>query len=162
MAYSVLDSCDPSKRRQFVAGTILLREGTRSGYIYVLERGSVEVLRGETVVAVVSEVGALFGEMSLLLDIPHTAEVRAKTDCALFAYDDAQAFLESDPQTALAIARVLAHRLNMATTYLVDLKKQYAGQNNHLGMVSDVLASLVNQQPILFDPGSDRQPDPRT
>lgn len=160
MTYSILQSCDPAKKKSVVAGGVLLHEGTRSGYIYVLAEGVVEVLRGETTVAVVSEAGALFGEMSLLLDIPHTATVRAKSDCVVYAYDDAAAFLRSDPQTAFAIARVLAQRLNMATTYLVDLKRQYAGHGNHLGMVSDVLASLVNQQPIKFEPGSDRQPDP--
>jgi hypothetical protein len=41
--------------------------------------------------------------------------------------------------------------------YLVDLKRQYAGHENHLAMVSDVLASLINQQRGEFLPGSERQ-----
>ena len=68
--------------------------------------------------------------------------------------------MRSDPQIAFVIARLLAQRLNSATTYLVDLKRQYAGQGNHLGMVSDVLASLIHQQETEFMPGSDRLPDP--
>ena len=158
--HSLLEACDPAKLRTLEAGTVLLAEGQRSGRIYVLAAGHIEVVRGDTAVAQVSEPGAMFGEMSLLLDVPHTATVRAKSAAQVYAYDDAMAFLKSDPQIAFVIARLLAQRLNLATTYLVDLKRQYAGAGNHLGMVSDVLASLVNQPDVPFDPGSDRQPDP--
>ena len=157
---SVLEICDPAKKREVPAGTVLLSEGHTSGHIYVLAEGRIEVVRGQTQVAVVSEPGAVFGEMSVLLDTPHTATVRALSQATVYAYADAAAFLKSDPEVAFAIARLLAQRLNLATTYLVDLKRQYAGSGNHLGMVSDVLASLVHQQEAEFTPGSDRQPDP--
>ncbi len=157
---SVLESCDPGKKKMVPAGTVLLVEGNTSGFIYVLAEGKIEVVRGETQVAVVSEPGSVFGEMSVLLDSPHTATVRALAPSTVFAFDDARGFLRSDPQIAFVIARLLAQRLNSATTYLVDLKRQYAGQGNHLGMVSDVLASLIHQQEAEFTPGSDRLPDP--
>ena len=157
---SVLESCDPKKKAVISAGTVLLTEGDRSGYIYVLEEGVIEVVRGETQVAVVSEPGSVFGEMSVLLDTPHTATVRALKPSTVYAFDDARGFMKSDPQITFVIARLLAQRLNSATTYLVDLKRQYAGQGNHLGMVSDVLASLIHQQEAEFTPGSDRLPDP--
>ena len=86
-------------------------------------------------------------------------EVRAVDDATVFAFPDAAEFLRADPDTTLAVAKLLAQRLHSATTYLVDLKRQYAGQSNHLGMVSDVLASLINQPPGDFEPGSDRLPD---
>ena len=98
--------------------------------------------------------------MSVLLNTPHTATVRALSPVTVYAYANAAGFLRSDPQIAFVIARLLAQRLNSATTYLVDLKRQYAGQGNHLGMVSDVLASLIHQQEDEFTPGSDRLPDP--
>ena len=82
------------------------------------------------------------------------------TPATVYAFDDAAGFLRSDPEIALHVARLLAQRLNAATTYLVDLKRQYAGNGNHLGMVSDVLASLIHQQEREFTPGSDRLPDP--
>ena len=157
---SVLESCDPKKKTVVAPGMVLLTEGGRSGYIYVLEEGAIEVVRGETQVAVVSEPGSVFGEMSILLDTPHTATVRVLKLSTVYAFDDAGGFLKSDPQIAFVIARLLAQRLNSATTYLVDLKRQYAGQGNHLGMVSDVLASLIHQQEAEFIPGSDRLPDP--
>jgi CRP-like cAMP-binding protein len=157
---SILEICDPSKKREVPAGEVLLFEGKTSGHLYILVEGRIEVLRGSTQVAVVSEPGSVFGEMSVLLNTPHTATVRAHSPVTVYAYANAAGFLRSDPQIAFVIARLLAQRLNSATTYLVDLKRQYAGQGNHLGMVSDVLASLIHQQEAEFTPGSDRLPDP--
>ena len=155
----VLARCTAAQKTAVPAGTILMAEGTKSGRIYVLDTGTIEVMRGETRVALVSDRGAIFGEMSVLLDAAHTATVRAVDDSTVYAFTDAAEFLRSDPDTTLAVAKLLAQRLHSATTYLVDLKRQYAGQSNHLGMVSDVLASLINQPPGDFEPGSDRLPE---
>jgi CRP/FNR family transcriptional regulator, cyclic AMP receptor protein len=157
---SVLERADPGRRTEVPAGTVLLSEGTRSGRLYVLAEGSLEIVRGETQVSIISEPGSFFGEMSVLLDLPHTATVRAVSPTIVYAFDDAHAFLRSDPEIAFVVARMLAQRLNAVTTYLVDLKRQYAGNNNHLGMVSEVLASLLHNQDGEVTPGSDRQPDP--
>ena len=156
-----LECYDQDKKTVLPAGTVLLPEGMTSGRLYVLAEGTVEVLRGDTQVALVSEPGAFFGEMSILLDVPHTATVKALTPVTVYAFDDAAGFLRSHPEIAFTVARLLAQRLNAATTYLVDLKRQYEGQGNHLGMVSEVLASLLHEQQAEFTPGSDRLPDPR-
>ena len=155
-----LDQYDDSLKQILPAGTVLLKQGTRSGKLYILLEGRVEVRREDTLVAVADEPGALFGEMSALLDIDHTANVVAVTPVTVYQFTDAARFLQSDPQVALTVARKLAQRLNTVTTYLVDLKRQYAGHSNHLGMVSEVLASLVYQQAEEFTPGSDRDPGP--
>lgn len=157
---SVLERYDDSRKKSFAAGTVLLTEGVTSGRLYILVEGSIEVVRGPTQVAVISEPGSFFGEMSALLGVPHTATVRALSESTVYDFDDAERFLRSHPEIALIVARVLAQRLNAATTYLVDLKRQYAGAGDHLGMVSDVLASLLNTQDNDFTPGSDRLPDP--
>lgn len=154
----VLDRYDPARRKNVSAGTVLISEGTTSGRLYVLADGAVEVLRGDTQVAVVSEPGAFFGEMSALLKAPHTATVKALSPATVYAFDDAESFLRSEPDIALTVARMLAQRLNAATTYLVDLRRQYAGSGNHLGMVSDVLASLLHSQEKEFTRGPDRAP----
>jgi CRP/FNR family cyclic AMP-dependent transcriptional regulator len=159
---SGLPSYDESKKIAVAAGTILLAEGTKSGRIYVLDEGTLEVARGETQVAVISERGSILGEMSLLLDSAHTATVRAVTPATVYEFTDGAEFLRSDPETALVVARLLAQRLHSATTYLVDLKRQYAGHGTHLAMVSEVLASLVHQQPGEFLPGSERNNQPKS
>ena len=99
--------------------------------------------------------------MSILLGLPHTATVSAFAAIVAHEIENADAFLRSHPAIAYHIARLLAQRVNAATTYLVDLKRQFEGQSKHLGMVGEVLESLIHQQDDEFTPGSDRQADPR-
>jgi len=158
---SILSHCSGADRQEIAAGALLLREGETSGRLYVLAQGTLEVLRGETPIATVAEPGAVFGEMSVLLNRPHTATVRAATPVSVYVFENAEGFLKSHPEIAFILARLLAERLNGATTYLVDLKRQFEGSVNHFGMVGEVLDSLLHQQPEDFTPGSDREGDPR-
>jgi len=158
---SILDSCAGVPRQEFPAGTVLLSEGDTSGRLYVLASGSVEVLRGDTQVTIISDPGAVFGEMSVLLNRPHTATVRALSPVGVFTFEDAQSFLKSNPEIAFLLAKLLAERLNGATTYLVDLKRQFEGHGNHLGMVGEILESLIHQQYQEFTLGPERETDPR-
>jgi CRP/FNR family cyclic AMP-dependent transcriptional regulator len=157
----ILDYCKGGTERKVPAGDFVLREGTKTGRLFVLIEGRLEVIRGEAVVAVLSEPGAVTGEMSLLLDRPHTATVRAAEDSTIYEFSDAASFLNAQPAVALLIARLLAQRLNVATTYLADLMTQYAGHGTHLEMVGEILQSMINLPPQQVSPGSDRQSDPR-
>jgi CRP-like cAMP-binding protein len=157
----ILDYCIGGVRRNIAAGTEVLHEGGRTGHLFVLIEGRLDVVKGETVVATMTEPGAVAGEMSVLLDAPHTATVRAAQDSVIYEIDDAASFLRQQPAVALMIARMLAQRLNVATTYLADLKRQYGGHGNHLAMVGDILQSMINLPPTQVSPGSDRQSDPR-
>ncbi|MGC0391284.1 Crp/Fnr family transcriptional regulator [Bradyrhizobium sp. USDA 241] len=158
---AVLDYCTGGTERQVAAGTLIVNEGGTSGHLYVLMQGKLEVLKGEMVVATVTEPGAVLGEMSVLLGQPHTATVRACTDAIVYEFEDAASFLEKEPGVALLIAKMLAQRLNVANTYLADLKRQYAGQGTHLAMIGEVLQSMINLPPLEVSPGSDRKSDPR-
>jgi CRP/FNR family cyclic AMP-dependent transcriptional regulator len=157
----ILEYCIGGTGRNVTAGTEVLHEGGRTGHLYVLIEGRLEVVKGDTVVATLTEPGAVLGEMSVLLDQPHTATVRAAQDSVIYVIDDAASFLRKQPAVALIIARMLAQRLNVANTYLADLKRQYAGHGNHLAMVGDLLQSMINLPPSQVSPGSDRQSDPR-
>src|SRR3954462_5965308 len=123
----ILEYCIGGAKRRVAAGTEGLHEGGRTGHLYVLIEGRLEVVKGDSVVAVLTEPGAVLGEMSVLLDQPHTATVRAAADSVVYEFDDAAMFLRNQPAVALLIARLLAQRLNVATTYLADLTHQYAG-----------------------------------
>lgn len=158
---AVLDHCTGGIEREVPAGTLVIREGGKTGHLFVLIQGKLEVIKGDAVVAVLTEPGAMLGEMSVLLDQPHTATVRAASDSIVYEIDDAASFLQDQPAVALLIARLLAQRLNVATTYLADLMHQYAGHGNHLAMVGDILQSMINLPPAQVSPGSDRQSDPR-
>ena len=157
----ILEYCVGGLRRSVSAGSEVLHEGGRTGHLFVLIEGRLEVVKGDTVVATITEPGAVLGEMSVLLDTPHTATVRAAQDSTIYEIDDAASFLRKQPAVAILIARMLAQRLNVANSYLADLKHQYAGHGNHLAMVGDLLQSMINLPPTEVSPGSDRQSDPR-
>ena len=156
----ILAHCADMPQRRLAAGEVVLQEGQRSGVLYVLIEGSVEVLKGDLQVNVVSDPGALFGEMSVLLDAPHMATVRALEPSRFYVAEDATSFLGSDPAIALAVSRLLARRLHSVITYLADLKRQFEEHDDHLGMVDEVLEALVHHQAEEHSPGSDRDPDP--
>jgi len=157
----ILEYCIGGIRQNVSAGTLVVHEGGRTGRLYVLIEGRLEVIKGDTVVAAIAEPGAVLGEMSVLLDQPHTATVRVAADSVIYEIDDAASFLRQQPGVALLIARMLAQRLNAANTYLADIKRQYAGHGNHLAMVGDLLQSMINLSPTQVSPGSDRQSDSR-
>lgn len=157
----VFKYCADGNQKQLSAGELLLREGERSGQLYVLIDGQIEVVKGETVVARIAEPGAIFGEMSILLDQNHSANVRAVTPTTVYVLGDAVSLLRDRPQLVYLIAQSLARRLSMATTYLADITQQYAGHGNHLALVADLLQSMINLPPPEISPGSDLQSDPR-
>jgi len=57
----------------FDAGAVLLTEGRKTDRLYVVIDGVIEILRHGIQVALVNEPGAVLGEISVLLDVPHTA-----------------------------------------------------------------------------------------
>lgn len=128
-------------------GEMLIEQDSVAGALFFLERGTLEVRKEDVQLAEVSEVGAVFGEMSVLLRSVHTAQVFAATEAAVRVAEDPEAFLRENPEVALYIARILARRLNSLNRYLVDIKHQFADMDDHLGMVDEVLGALMNKHP---------------
>jgi CRP/FNR family cyclic AMP-dependent transcriptional regulator len=156
---SILERCRGLAERSFGAGSVLLAEGETSGLLFVLIEGEVEILKGTFQIATVTDPGAIFGEISLLLGKPHMATVRAVSDCRVHGVENAADFLKANPEVTFELSTLLAQRLHGLTTYLVDLKRQYEHHDDHLGMVDDVLETLSHQQRSTFTPGSDRDPE---
>jgi CRP-like cAMP-binding protein len=153
-----LELCNSVPERAFEPGATLLAEGNKSGLLYILVDGDVEIVKGDFQINIVSDPGAVFGEISVLLDLPHMATVRALSRCRTHEVRDGKEFLKAHQQIAYHLAELLARRLHGVSTYLVDLKQQFSSHENHLAMVDDVLETLVNQQHQRFMPGSDRDP----
>lgn len=145
--------------RHLAPGEVLIAEGDAVVNLYELQEGTVEVVRGGATVAVVGEPGAMFGELSLLLDRPASASVRARTGAVVVEVDDARGRLATDPAFAVELARLLARRVDTMTGYLADLRRQYADHEGGLGMIDEVLASLSHSAPTEIEPGSEREPD---
>src|SRR6478672_5016025 len=58
------------------AGETVFSEGTKTGRLLILKTGLVSIVKGGTEIAQVAEPGVIFGEISVLLDQPQTADVR--------------------------------------------------------------------------------------
>jgi CRP-like cAMP-binding protein len=141
----ILDYCEGHEARSFKPGEMLIREGGQEGKLYVLREGQVEVLRKDTQVSYIDEPGSIFGEMSVLLDMPYSATVKALSDVKAYVIDDAIKFFESRPEIAIYVASLLARRLYYTTSYLVDLQQQAAGKREDLDLVDRILAQLVQK-----------------
>ena len=139
----ILQYCKGRKAESFKSGAVLINEGGGERKLFVLIEGQVEVLRKDTQVSYIDEPGSLFGEMSVLLDMPYSATVKALSGVKAYVIDDALAFLGSKPEIALELAALLARRLYYTTSYLVDLQQQAAGRREDLDLVDKILAQLV-------------------
>jgi CRP-like cAMP-binding protein len=151
--------CGHLPLRNVPAGEVLLWEGQFTGRLFVLVDGEVEVRKADFLINVVSERGAVFGEMSALLGAPPMATVRATRPSTMYAIENGANFLQTNKDAAFFVAELLAQRLHRVTAYLVDLKRQFADENSHLGIVDEILESLLQEQKSEFTPGSDREPD---
>jgi CRP-like cAMP-binding protein len=143
---SILATCAGLPVREFGPGEVVLEERKRSGVLYVLVAGRVEILKGDTRVGTLGHAGAIFGDIAILLDQPHSATVRCLERSSFHLVENPRAFLMAHPGVSLALARGLAERLDSLTQYLVDVKAQYEDRADHLGMVDEVLESLLHHQ----------------
>jgi CRP/FNR family transcriptional regulator, cyclic AMP receptor protein len=106
-------------------GETVFAEGSRTGQLLILKSGAVSIVKGGTEIATVAEPGAIFGELSALLDQPHTADVRT-IQPSQFHVAEAAALLAQDPVALLYVATVLARRVDCANQALLELKSELA------------------------------------
>jgi CRP/FNR family transcriptional regulator, cyclic AMP receptor protein len=141
------------------SGQALIEEGSTPTRMYVLASGSVTVEREGIVFAAIDTPGAVFGEMAVVLGRTATATVRATSDVEVHVVEDPQGFLVERPGAALAVLRMTAARLDGLTQYLVDVRAQFEGLEGHLGMVDQILDTLVHHQAPAVRSGSARDPE---
>jgi CRP/FNR family transcriptional regulator, cyclic AMP receptor protein len=112
----------------YQAGETVFTAGSKTGRLLILRKGAVAIVKEAVEIAKVAEPGAVFGELSALLDQPHTADVRT-LETSQFHVADAAILLGQDPIALLYVAVVLARRLDGANQALIELKSQVrAGQ----------------------------------
>lgn len=155
----LLDLASGLPERSVDKSDVIIRDAEPGGSIWILVEGEVLVRKGRQVVASISDPGAPFGEMSVLLGSDNTATVEAATACRFLVAQDGKAWLDETPEAMWCIARSLARRLQVVTSYLADLHDQYADADVGLGMIDQVLASLVSRSESRAEPGSERDPE---
>ena len=107
--------------KTYQPGETVLANGSRTNELLILRNGSVAVVKEGIEIARVNEPGALFGEISALLDCPHTADVRALT---ISQFHVAHPAALQDPAALFYVAAILARRLDRTNQALVELTNQ--------------------------------------
>lgn len=122
-----------SERLVFPAGSELFRQGDAGDAAYVLLDGEADILvdapEGEIVVAEARR-HAFVGEIAILIDVPRTATVRARTDLAALVVTK-EMFLEMAaefPDVAIEIMRELAQRLADTTEQLTAARAKMGSE----------------------------------
>jgi signal transduction histidine kinase len=124
------------------AGKVLAREGESVESFYVLLEGEMRVSRNyenQAVLMGVSKPGMFLGEISLLLDSPNLATVRALKPCRLFRLDKDGFWqmLSGCPSVASQIFRTMATRVrNM---------EGYSQQREKLASLGTMAAGLAHE-----------------
>ena len=80
--------------RPYRPGAELIAQGGKSGTMYVLKSGHIEVVRDGVSIAVIDQPGAIFGEISVLLDVPNSATVRAMGPAEVYVIENAALALD--------------------------------------------------------------------
>jgi CRP-like cAMP-binding protein len=155
----LLSIAEEFPRRTLDAGDVLLVDGHAVDALYVLTSGTLRVEKAGVAITTVTQPGACVGEMSLLLGVPATADVVAVDASEVAVIEGARAMLDEGGLT-LELAQLLARRLQVMTTYLADLKHQYADHEGGLGMVDVVLGTLMQGDGPRTELRSARDPDP--
>ena len=143
---SIVDKCMSLPKQSFAEEETVIVQGESVGKFFILLDGEVEILKDEFQIDTVDSVGSVFGEISVLLNLPHMATVKAIKSSTFLVADNPKDFLIENPEVHFHISQLLAKRLNSVTSYLVDLKSQYEDRKDHLGMVDEVLEGLLHQQ----------------
>ncbi len=109
------------EEKSFATGEYIIRQGEEGKKLFVLAKGSVEVLQGSRRIALCADRGALFGEMAALLGSPYTASVRVVEPCTVYIVRDVEDFMRTHPETVLFVAKMLARRLAESNSKYFEL-----------------------------------------
>jgi CRP-like cAMP-binding protein len=144
-----LDFCLGHNFEIFEHNKVLFKEGDKKSIFYVLLDGKIEISKGGVNVAIVTNRGALIGEMAAILGVAHTATCRSVGDAKAYAFLIDQNFLKDNPAMLLLIAQDLAKKLLKLTASLVEQKSQPLSegmfeQRRRAEQIDSILAELYD------------------
>ncbi|MBI1373036.1 MAG: cyclic nucleotide-binding domain-containing protein [Phycisphaera sp.] len=111
--------------KELQPGEVLLEQDQNTGKVYILIDGTVEILRDGVQITTVDQPGAPFGEISALINTPHTATVKALTPVMAIEVDDFRPQTAEYPELPLYLAETLANRLIETNKCLAELHKTF-------------------------------------
>jgi CRP/FNR family cyclic AMP-dependent transcriptional regulator len=142
----ILDQLKGHPVQRYNVGDAILTADGNAGVLLVLISGSLEVRKNGVLVDLVKEPGSVMGEIAALLSSGHSADVIAAEPASLYVIQEPRKFLREHPDFHLHVSELLAKRLGNLVRYLADVKQQFA-DHDHIGMVDQVLDTLIHRQP---------------
>ena len=128
--------------KTFRQGEYVFKEGETGGYAYLLESGSVEIVKltpkGLSVL-VTLEKGSLFGEMAIIEGGLRSAGARAVDEVSVKEIDsgDFLAYIQGKPQVAMSLLKRLSFNLRESNKKLTDAMRENL-RNSPSARVSEV------------------------
>lgn len=132
------------------AGAFVFREGDAGSVMYIIESGTVAILRrarGDTPLAELGP-GDFFGEMAILEDQPRFASAQALTDVRLLRIERAQFadLLRQNVEVTVRIMRKLAARLRRAEQMAQGTHAELADARSRLAAARASIPQTPSQQ----------------
>ncbi|HVM07799.1 MAG TPA: Crp/Fnr family transcriptional regulator [Acidimicrobiales bacterium] len=128
------------ERRRYYAGSALFLEGDPPGTVFAVESGRVSIISesGDSQVELsTTAAGHFLGEVSAIDGLPRSASAIAATDVDAIVLPAGRfnQLLESQPQLAMRVMRLLANRLRLSTQERV--------RHRHGDAITRIAAALV-------------------
>jgi CRP/FNR family transcriptional regulator, cyclic AMP receptor protein len=96
----------------YAEGKVVFKEGDPASYMYVVQEGSIEIVRDGKVYETV-EAGGIFGEMALIDNSPRSATAVAKTAAKIVPVNEKSftVLVQQTPYFALQVMQIMAFRI---------------------------------------------------
>ena len=145
----ILSLCANEAKSSYLDQEIIIEEGTKSGRLYILISGKIEVFKDRVAIAILANPGSVMGEMSLLNNVPHSASCRAVGNAELYIIEDAEKFLQENPRIFWLVSKDLASKLKLTTDCLSEFSKnliKYSSfeLNRQLDLAEEVLSTVAS------------------
>jgi CRP-like cAMP-binding protein len=143
----ILSFCSSEKSTIVPDQTIIIEENTKTGAIFILIEGKIEIIKNGAPVAILSEPGTIIGEISLLQDCPHTATCRSLGKVKMYSIMNGKEFLLNNVNIFWLISRDLANKLQLTTSCLASFSSDIQNYskfelNRQLDFVEEVIGSV--------------------
>lgn len=144
----VLELCEGLPVKEILAGENLMSQGGTRLQMAVLKKGKVEVLRDGRRMAVVDEIGSIFGEMAVILRTEHSASVHALETSEFYIIDDPYAFLWERAEFNFELLTILAKRLDNMDQQLAQSMQQVETEHEAVAMVESMIEEITHREPV--------------
>ncbi|MDR0476310.1 MAG: cyclic nucleotide-binding domain-containing protein [Treponema sp.] len=134
--------------RTYPNETMIFSEGEPGDELYIIQRGSVKIVRimdGKEVLIAVLKAGDIFGEMALLESKPRAASAVAYSDCTVMAVNKVnfERMITTQPQIISRLTTLLSERI-----WLVYKQLANTLINDPIGRMYDVLLIQLEKNRI--------------